>query len=253
MEEVSDIQTPEQKIYKDRAIYVGTFIGGPLVAGYLIAENFRVFNEPNKAKKAWIYAIGATIIVFGGVFLIPNVDKVPRQVIPLIYTWIAYYLVKHYQGANINAHINAAGKVYNWWRTLGIALIGLLITLTAVFSVVYFSDKATNNETVKTYGVLQHEIHFDKSNISEKTIDKIAEGLTVNTFFDSAQKKEVYVKLIGRNYELSIPCDQSIMSHPEIIAVLAQLRDNMQKMFPANKIVLNLVGDSLDNVIKRLK
>lgn len=37
------------KIYKDRAIWAGTFLGGPLVAGYLIAENFKVFNEKKRA------------------------------------------------------------------------------------------------------------------------------------------------------------------------------------------------------------
>ena len=31
-------QTP--KIYNERAIWAGTFIGGPLAGGYLIAENF---------------------------------------------------------------------------------------------------------------------------------------------------------------------------------------------------------------------
>jgi hypothetical protein len=57
-----------KKIYTDRLIWAGTFLGGPLVAGYLIAENFKVFNEPNKVKLTWIYAIIATIVIFGGVF-----------------------------------------------------------------------------------------------------------------------------------------------------------------------------------------
>jgi hypothetical protein len=139
MEEISEVQTPEQKIYKDRAIYVGTFIGGPLVAGYLIAENFKTFNEPGKARMAWIYSIIATIIIFGGVFLIPDIEKVPRQVIPLAYTLIAYYLVKHYQGENINLHINSGGEIYNWWRTLGVALIGLIIMLIVLYVVFCFS------------------------------------------------------------------------------------------------------------------
>jgi hypothetical protein len=139
MEQISEVQTPEQKIYKDSAIYVGTFIGGPLVAGYLIAENFKTFNEPGKARMAWIYSIITTMIIFGGVFLIPDIEKAPRQVIPLAYTLIAYYLVKHYQGENINLHINSGGEIYNWWRTLGVALIGLIITLIVLYVVFCFS------------------------------------------------------------------------------------------------------------------
>lgn len=103
MEQTIDIQTPTGKIYKDRAIWVGTFLGGPLAAGYLIAENFKAFNEFDKAKKTWIYAIIATVAVFGGVFLIPDNVKVPNQIIPLIYTAIAYYLVQHFQAQNLFA------------------------------------------------------------------------------------------------------------------------------------------------------
>lgn len=61
MEQTLEIQNGSKKIYKDKAIWVGTFLGGPLVAGYFIAENFKVFGEYGKAKKTWIYAILTTI------------------------------------------------------------------------------------------------------------------------------------------------------------------------------------------------
>ena len=57
MEQFLENETTTQKIYKERAIRVGTFLGRPLVAGSLIAENFKVFNQPAKAKIAWIYSI----------------------------------------------------------------------------------------------------------------------------------------------------------------------------------------------------
>ncbi|HEX5552072.1 MAG TPA: hypothetical protein VFX43_02405 [Chitinophagaceae bacterium] len=44
-------QSKTGKIYINKAIYVATYLGGPLVAGYLISSNFKVFNEPGKAKK----------------------------------------------------------------------------------------------------------------------------------------------------------------------------------------------------------
>lgn len=53
------------KIYKEKAITFGTFLGGHLVAGHLIAENFKVFGEKDRAKKTWIYTIIATVIIFG--------------------------------------------------------------------------------------------------------------------------------------------------------------------------------------------
>lgn len=46
---------PTFKLYKDKAIYLGTFIGGPLVAGYLIAENFKQLGQLGKVKTLGLF------------------------------------------------------------------------------------------------------------------------------------------------------------------------------------------------------
>lgn len=254
MEQTLDIQKPTKKIYNDRAIWAGTFLGGPLVAGYLIAENFKVFNEHDNAKRTWIYAIIATVIIFGGVFLIPNTDKIPRQLIPFIYTAIAYFLVQHYQGTKINSHINSGGQTYNWWKAIGVGLIGTIITLIPIIGISALADTATKaTTTTKTYGIMKHEIEFDKTNISESEINKLADGFIATTFFDEAVKKYVYVKKVDNKYEVSISCDKSVVNNPDALVPFIQLRNDMQKLFPINKIVFNLVVDNLDNVVKRLE
>jgi hypothetical protein len=253
MEQSTFVQAPTEKIYQSNTIRVATFIGGPLVAGYLMSENFKTFNETEKARKAIIYSIVATVVVFGAAFLIPGLDRGGRYIIPLAYTWTAYYLVTHYQGENISSHIKAGGQVYNWWRTLGIGLVGLVVTLIVVFSIVYFTDVATSTETTKTYGVMSNELHFDKSNISDAEVNKIADGLTKIAFFDDKIKKYAYVKKVGASYEISISCNKTIKDNADAIAFFDQLRSNMQKLYPVNKIVFNLVVDDLDNVVKRLE
>ncbi len=136
MTEIAFVKKPLHKIYKDRAIWAGTFLGGPLAAGYLIAHNFNAFNEPRKAKMTWIYSIIATIIIFGGVFLIPDPDKIPRQIVPLIYTAIAYFLVQRFQGKLIETHLDAGGKAYSWWKAAGIGLVGTVITVILLFFII---------------------------------------------------------------------------------------------------------------------
>lgn len=251
MEQTLDIQTPTHKIYKDRAVWVGALLGGPLAAGYIIAENFKAFNQPDKAKKTWIYTIIATIVIFGGIFSIPDSVKIPNQIIPLIYTGIAYYLMQHFQGANITAHINAGGQLHSWWRTISVGLVGLAIILIAVFFIVFMIDNAT--VTTKTYGVIKHEIAFDKNNISENEVNKIADGLTKTTFFDESVTKYVYAKKVNDSFEISISCDKSVTSDPEALQLFVELRTELQVLFPDNKIVFNLVVDNLDNIVKRLE
>ena len=254
MEQNIDTQTPTTKIYKDREIWVGSFLGGPLAAGYLIAENFKAFNEADKAKKTWIYTIIATVIIFGGIFMIPDSVNIPNQIIPIIYTVIAYYLAKHFQGQNISAHIDSGGQLHSWRRTFTVGLICLAITIIPIVCFALLSDAtSTVGSDTKYYGKMKHEISFDKNNISENEINKIADGLTKTTFYDEAVKKYVYVKKVNMSFELSISCDKSVTNSTEALYPFVQLRKELQTLFPDNKIVFNLVVDNLDNIVKRLE
>ena len=129
-------EIPTQKMYKKESIYGGTFLGGPLVAGYLIAENFKAFGEPGKARTSWICAIVATIVVFGSIFLIPEDVDIPNFLIPLVYTVITWLLVERFQGRSIAAHIAAGGPSFSWGRVILISLIGAAVTVFAAFILV---------------------------------------------------------------------------------------------------------------------
>jgi hypothetical protein len=192
--------TTTDKIYRDNAIWLGTFLGGPLVAGYLIAANFKSFNESKKARTTWICAVIATIVIFGGIFSIPDPDKIPRQIIPLIYTGVAFYLVKHFQGHQINSHIEAGGPVFGWSRIFVIGLIGLAVTLLPIVAIASLADSDTSKgANTKTYGVMNHEIAYDKGNIPEAEVNKIAEAFFSTIFFDEAVTKYVYVEKVNND------------------------------------------------------
>ncbi len=253
MDQSLAIQSSTEKIYKNNAIRVGTFLGGPLVAGYFIAENFKAFSEPENAKKTWIYTIVATIVIFGIAFSLPSSNRSGEYLFPLIYAWIAYYLVQHYQGTNIDSHTKAGGQFYNWGRVILVAIIGLAITLVALFAVVFAADGIASTETVKTYGTAQSEIRYDKKNISATEVDKIGQAFVDIGFFATSNKFSVLAKKIGTSYEISIACNDKVKTNPEVATVFAQLRNQMQTKFPQNKIIFNLVIDNLDNVVKRIE
>ena len=132
-----------KKIYTNRAIGVGTALGGPLVAGYFIAENFKAFGEVSKAKKTWIYTILTTIIILTIAFNIPDNVKIPNSIIPFCYAAIACFLVECFQKKNISAYIALGGKPFSWGRTILVSVIGLAITLALLFIVVviFFADE----------------------------------------------------------------------------------------------------------------
>jgi hypothetical protein len=128
-----------KKTYKDQAIRVATFLGGPLVAGYLIAENYKAFNELEKVKMTWVYTVVATVVIFGGVFFIPDSVNIPKIIIPLVYSWVTFYIVQSFQGAQMKTHMEQGGETFSWGRTLLIGLIGAVVTLAPIVIIVYFS------------------------------------------------------------------------------------------------------------------
>jgi hypothetical protein len=131
------VAPPNYKLYDDRAVFVGTFIGGPLAAGYLIAENYKNLEERGKVLKTWLFAILATIVIIGVAFLIPTSSGSPSYILPLLYSWFASYLAKWLQGDRIKLHRRDMGELYTRWRAALVGLIGLVITFVIIFIVLY--------------------------------------------------------------------------------------------------------------------
>lgn len=247
-------EVPTEKIYSERAISVGTFMGGPLVGGYLMAENFKVFGDSDKVKKTWIISILATIAVFGLIFLIPENINIPNVVFPLVYMGITGYLVKVYQEKNINEHTKNGGEQHSWWRIIAISIIGCIVTIAPILGITFATEAANGNlsESTKHYGAMNHEIVY-QNNINENEVDKIAESFTKGFFFDNALTKYVYLEKINKNYEISISCNESVKDNPVAYEPFITLRNEMQKDFPRNKIIFKMVVDDLENVVRRIE
>jgi hypothetical protein len=138
------------KFYSQRVIGIATFIGGPMAAGYLIRENYRSLEDPENGKKALVIGIIATILLFVGIFSIPEsiMNKVPNQILPAIYTGIIYLIVEKIHGTMLNQHKENGNEFYSGWKAVGIGVISLTILLTGIFGYTYLS---TDNELYEKY------------------------------------------------------------------------------------------------------
>lgn len=245
----------KRKAFKEKAIWIGTFLGGPLVAGYLLSENFKTFNQTDKVKPTWIITIITTILIFILAFLIPENINIPNQLFPIAYSVIAYGLYKKYQEKDFDTFIKHGGLTHNWWKVIGISLISLLITVLSLFAIIFVSDSIQQeNISTKTYGlVAKHEIDFNRENISEIEVDKIADGLRETGFFDMSVPKYVFVKKTENKYEISISVINGIENDNEALKHFVDLRKQLDSFFPNKKIEIKLTVDYLDNVVKTLK
>ena len=124
---------PNFKLYRDKSVFTSTFLGGPLAAGYLAAHNYKHLGQQKKATITWLIAISSTIIILVSVLFIPQIELMPRYIIPLIFAGIAQYLVRRFQGKEIMTHVENGGETYTFGRAILIGLISLLITFAILF------------------------------------------------------------------------------------------------------------------------
>ncbi|MCT4579805.1 MAG: hypothetical protein N4A35_00180 [Flavobacteriales bacterium] len=255
MSDTIDNIRPEEKVYKDRFFGVATFLGGPLVAGYLFAENFKVFGQSELVKPTWIITILSTFVIFGISFLIPEDINFPNQIIPIGYSIIAVSLFKKYQEQQVNAHLNKGGMLYSWWRVIGISIVGMLITLAIVFTTVYaFEAVQQQNIVTKSYGAsVKNEIDFDSVNISEQEIDELAQAFYAIGFFDQEYPQYLYISKTHNKYEIFISAAEGITNDKEAIQWYSEYRTLLNNEFPQHDIEFKLVVNYLDNVVKVIK
>jgi hypothetical protein len=140
--------TKDLRFYSQTAIGMATFIGGPMAAGYLIRENFLSLDQPDKGKKSLIIGIISTVLLFTGIFIIPEsiMDKVPNQILPAIYTGIIYLIVEKIHGTILNQHKENGNEFYSGWKAAGIGFISLIILLIGIFGYAFLSPDGEEYE-----------------------------------------------------------------------------------------------------------
>ncbi|MEP0265165.1 hypothetical protein [Dokdonia sp.] len=242
----------KKKMYKDKAISIGTFIGGPLVGGYLLAENFKAIGQSDKVTKTWIITILATIAIFGLAFLIPENTRFPKILIPAIYTAIASGIFKKYQEPNVLNQLESSGEYYSWGRTIGVSIIGIIITgailLITAFTIIEIEE---SNMATKKYGLtVKHEIEYNTSDFTVTEIDQIADGFIEHAFFDLDVAKYVYVNKEEQTYELYMPISEMYADDQGVIKEFTILKKKMDSYITDKKVIMKIVVNDLDNVIQ---
>lgn len=149
-----------KKLFSQRAIAIATYFGGPAAAGYIVKKNYEAYDQLEKGKRAFVIGIIFTILIFAGIFSIPEniIDKIPNPVIPAIYTGIIYLIVGKIQGQWLKEHKESGGEFYSAWKATGIGAIFMLILLAMIagtafivgdFSKPEFDATTYDNEVAK--------------------------------------------------------------------------------------------------------
>lgn len=256
-----------KKIYSQRAITIATYFGGPLAAGYLVKKNYLALEQPNKANKALLIGIISTILLFAGIFAIPEeiIDKIPNVLIPAIYTGIIYLIVEKIQGEVIKQHKEAGGEFYSGWKAAGVGAITMLILAAGIAITAFLAgdifknqavfDKVTYDSEVAKFVKNENKAMEIYTKIGTKEpkylIKEISKGIVI-----WKENKEIVKKLsllnnlpkelLKQNEKLLTYCDLRIQ-HYDIM--LKAISEETNKYVPE----IDRIGIEINKILEQLK
>ena len=168
-----------RKFYSQNAIAFASYLGGPLAAGLLVRRNALNLGKKKQALYSLIIGIISTILLLALVFQMPEdiIEKIPKPVIPAIYTGIIALVVELMHGEILKKHKKEGGAFYSFWRAAGIGFVGLAVFLGCAVVYGYYE--------VADWDVQSHDSGLKRFEKCEE------EAMKLYALSDNVQNKEV--------------------------------------------------------------
>ena len=144
MEKGSHFIEKRRKLFSSKGIFIGTFFGGPLATGILLAINFKTLKQGNKIFIAVCSGIVLAIAIpylkiaiknnYGDLFIL--------KLWPLIFSGVVYYFLKKYQTQVFHNNFETEEK-YSNWKAFFVGIVCLLIIALCAFlyTLVIFNEQ----------------------------------------------------------------------------------------------------------------
>ena len=253
MDELLDekINFSEKRFFTKRTVSVATFLGGPLIGGYMLAENFKVLNQPQFVKKTWLFTILITALILFIAFQLPENSKFPSAIFTITYVLIGVGAYSKLQDSSIVEQINKGASEHSFGRSALVTIVGLIITGSVFFGSIYLTESNQfNGIESKTYGTqAKHTIEYKKESIEEEDVDKIAETLTIYEFFDLEYPKYLYIERTKDKTHVFISVVEGLEKDQEGIDYFTDLHKKVIMRVPGLNIVFDLCVNDINNVV----
>ena len=243
------VSTSPPDFYSKNAIHLATVLGGPIATGYLLNQNFHVFNEPDKARVSLLTGAALTALIVVLLVALPSdiSDQIPKQLIPLLYLLGEYFVVKKYQAVLIDKHIGSGGKAFSMWRAAGIGLVSALLTIAPFFFFVH-DDSSTPAKSVRTFGSNKSEIYYDSTMLSVGQVDSLGEEFLSVGFFNEGRQKYVLLTRRDNVFDVVIPTVKDAWLNSDAIGYFKAVRDTLQALNSDKIILLDLAYPDMSTI-----
>jgi len=176
------------RVFTRKTILIGTLLGGPIIAGIMMSNNYKVFGNKNAANISIIIGILSTLLLFAVAFFIPDdiIDSIPNIIIPCIYTITVGWLLKKYQTEDIEQFIEEGGEKKSAWTAIGYTFVVLTFYIGIIATLLLVSgDKSIlDDDSIYTEKISlgRNTDLYYSPDISENIVNKLANLLRYSDF-----------------------------------------------------------------------
>jgi|GEM_PF-59252 len=199
------IDMPTEKVYNQKQIIIGTFLGGILAAAYMLAANFKTFGQPTKAKTTWFFAFLFFAFIFISAF-VPVLDSIPGYVFTVVSITAVALTYSQLQAKPVELHrkwrdgaqnSKGSGNCFNW---LGHSNCNCIATI-------YFTRYDVNNLAflVCNFGRMASPLHIIVTRTF--TLNKLL-SMNIKKYFS-------LVFLLVVLFSINLPAQKIIYSEPD--------------------------------------
>jgi hypothetical protein len=227
------------KIFTRNAIRIGTIMGSPIVAGYMMYVNYIKFGKRRAANQALIIGVVSTALILAFLFSLSNniIDQIPPFLFPLIYLAVVDFIVNKFQQDDIDEFLKKNGEKKSNWEVTGISIFGTIFTL-AVGALLIFNLPLYEGK-VKSFGSQNHHIYFSK-NVDPSLTDSLAFSLAKIRYFTNQEQGTAYIGRRDEFYVVTLPLQKSGWNDQGVLSGLQALKNELRRKFRTKWVIIRL-------------
>ena len=208
-----------KRIYNLKQIQGACVVGSPIVAGILIAYNYKAFGQSQKGI-LWIFiGILWMLALIGIASVIPeSISKSAGLVIPFLNGALMHPIVNRLQGEQIKEHFDNNGEKGSGWIIAGLTVLVAALILTPIILLDRISP--ANNYTRQPFNT--NGVYYN-NNMPVSEVNKLGGILQRIEYFNPQSPAEVIFLSTDTTYEFKLITDKSLLNDTLYINEIKQI------------------------------
>ena len=137
---------PRITLYSPGQIAWATFLGAPIAGCWLLALNYKRLGQATAAGAAVAVGLAGTVLLFAIAFVLP--DNFPNSVMPAIYVFCTYQIVKQLQGKTFEERLAIDGQKGSGWIATGVGILCMILVMAALVAVLFVMPEEWLGEAI---------------------------------------------------------------------------------------------------------